>query len=63
MKGVNAEGFNIGINNGKVAGQIIPHLHIHIIPRFKDDGHKHWAQGKYEEGEMEKVAEEISNVF
>lgn len=33
-----AEGSNIGINNGKVAGQEIPHIHVHIIPRRKGDG-------------------------
>ena len=32
------EGFTIGINHGKISGQVIDHLHIHIIPRFKDDG-------------------------
>ena len=30
-------GYNIGINDGVVAGQTIPHLHIHLIPRFKGD--------------------------
>ena len=30
-------GFNIGINDGKAAGQTVPHLHIHIIPRYNDD--------------------------
>lgn len=29
--------FNIGINNGKDAGQTIPHTHIHLIPRRKND--------------------------
>ena len=29
--------FNIGINDGKEAGQSIPHLHIHLIPRRKGD--------------------------
>lgn len=32
-----AEGYNIGINNGIVAGQTISHLHIHVIPRKKGD--------------------------
>lgn len=32
------DGMNIGINNGKVAGQAIPHVHWHIIPRFEGDG-------------------------
>ncbi len=31
------DGFNIGINLGKVAGQTIFHLHIHIIPRYLGD--------------------------
>ncbi len=31
------DGYNIGINVGKWAGQSIGHLHIHIIPRFKGD--------------------------
>lgn len=31
------DGYNIGINVGKWAGQSIPHLHIHVIPRYKGD--------------------------
>lgn len=31
-------GFTIGINHGKVSGQAIDHLHIHVIPRFEGDG-------------------------
>ena len=30
-------GSNIGINNGEVAGQIVPHVHVHIIPRREND--------------------------
>ncbi len=33
-----AEGMNIIQNNGKVAGQLIPHVHFHIIPRKHGDG-------------------------
>ena len=32
------DGFTIGINHGKVSGQTIDHLHIHIIPRWDGDG-------------------------
>jgi len=31
------DGFNIGINDGAAAGQTVPHLHIHLIPRFRGD--------------------------
>ena len=31
------DGFNIGINNGRVAGQTIFHLHVHLIPRYLGD--------------------------
>jgi diadenosine tetraphosphate (Ap4A) HIT family hydrolase len=30
-------GYNIGINSGEVAGQTIPHLHVHVIPRYQGD--------------------------
>lgn len=32
-----AAGFNLGINNGKAAGQEVFHAHIHIIPRYQGD--------------------------
>ena len=31
------DGYNIGINDGPSAGQTVPHLHIHLIPRYKGD--------------------------
>jgi len=31
------DGYNIGINDGKAAGQTVPHLHIHLIPRYAGD--------------------------
>lgn len=37
-KAVSAEGSNVGINNGEVAGQEVPHVHVHVIPRKKGDG-------------------------
>ena len=36
-KNYSPDGFNIGINVGAAAGQTVPHLHIHLIPRFKND--------------------------
>lgn len=31
------DGYNIGINDGVAAGQTVPHLHIHLIPRYVSD--------------------------
>lgn len=55
-----ADGINIEMNNDPVAGQIIFHSHIHIVPRFSSDGFKHWhgARG-YNEGEASDVAQKI----
>jgi len=35
---VDAEGANVGINDGEAAGQEVPHVHVHVIPRFEGDG-------------------------
>ena len=35
---VGAEGSTIGINNGAATGQTIPHVHVHIVPRWTSDG-------------------------
>lgn len=35
---VDADGSNLAFNNGEAAGQEVPHVHGHIIPRFDDDG-------------------------
>ena len=39
--GLGADGANVHQANGSVAGQVVPHLHFHVVPRFKHDGH-HW---------------------
>lgn len=36
-KSYHPDGYNIGANNGRVAGQTIMHLHIHLIPRYNGD--------------------------
>jgi len=30
-------GYNIGVNDGRAAGQTIPHVHVHVIPRYEGD--------------------------
>ena len=61
MKTLGADGVNIMQNNGKAAGQEVPHIHIHVIPRFDDDGHHwNWAAKSYDSPkEMETLAVKI----
>lgn len=35
---LNPQGVNLFLADGEVAGQEVPHAHLHIIPRFKEDG-------------------------
>ena len=52
--------FNIIMNNGKIAGQLVNHAHIHIIPRFKGDRLRiKWSRKKYIDKEMQNVQEKI----
>ena len=52
--------FNIVMNNGKEAGQLVAHAHIHIIPRFQKDRLRlKWSHLKYEGDEMKEYAEKI----
>lgn len=60
-KGLGADGVNIAMNNREHAGQVIPHPHLHIIPRFKGDGLKLMPQRDYLKGEAEPTAEKIRN--
>lgn len=55
-----AEGSNIMINNGEAAGQTIPHLHIHVIPRYASDAlHMPLPKLGYSEGELEKYQKKL----
>lgn len=55
------EGLNLLQNNKKVAGQAIPHLHFHLIPRFADDNIKisYWEAHKYSNSKIEAVRKRI----
>lgn len=37
LRAVKAEAFNIFLNNGRCAGQEVPHTHVHVVPRFAND--------------------------
>ena len=65
IKALGAEGINTIMNTGRAAGQLVSHTHIHIIPRFKNDG-KHlfnWKTGKYNEGMAAQIVERIKKVL
>ena len=58
-KSVKADGINLSMNNREHAGQVVDHAHVHIVPRFKGDGFKLWAQRNYLENEAKSVQEKI----
>ncbi len=57
----NADGINIGQSNGKAANQEVPHLHVHIIPRFSNDGIMLGLMRKGDRNNFKDVAEKIRN--
>jgi len=59
------EGMNIVQNNKKVAGQVVPHLHFHLIPRFEGDDVKidYWEAKKLSSDKMEEIAEKIKKLI
>lgn len=60
---LDAEGCNISINNGEAAGQVIFHLHWHIIPRNVSDGLVNWPHSEYQNGEIQEIAEKIRKLL
>jgi histidine triad (HIT) family protein len=61
MNGLKADGVNVMQTNGAAAGQVVPHIHFHVIPRYATDGHRwNWAAKKYDDpAEMQKLAAAI----
>ncbi len=61
IKVTGAEAYNIIANNGVPAGQVVPHVHFHIIPKFsKDDGLKHtWDAGALADEDAVKLRDAI----
>ena len=59
LEAANADAFSVGQNNGRAAKQIIPHVHIHIIPRYNSTG-TIWTKRKISnDDELSELAEKI----
>ncbi len=55
-----ADGVNVYMNNGEASGQEIFHAHIHVIPRFANDGFRTFPTKTYEyDGHKKEIAERI----
>lgn len=55
-----ADGFNIIQNNNEAAGQTVPHYHVHLIPRYQNDGqHILWNPGELPAEEMDEILNTI----
>ncbi len=59
LKATGADGFNIGQNNGRAANQIIPHVHVHIIPRYEKSGNPWRSRMIAKDEDLRELAEKI----
>ena len=57
---LHCDGFNLIQNNGEAAGQTVFHFHMHLIPRYKDDGQRiGWKPGEPSSEELEAIKDQI----
>lgn len=58
------EGVNVLQNNGRVAHQVVDHVHVHVIPRDAGDAFDfNWPSGQYPQGRIEQLAEAIRSAM
>ncbi len=63
-KSMGVDNLNVFVNQGRDAGQLIPHLHYHVVPRHAGDGVKFDVpQRKLSEGEFKDVVEKIRSAI
>lgn len=56
---VAADGLNVHVNNEPAAGQVIFHAHVHLIPRFENDGYELWHGEELPDEEMVRIRDSI----
>lgn len=60
-KKLNCDGLNLIQNNGEAAGQTVMHFHLHLIPRYKNDGQRIlWNPGESTPEELEAIRKQIT---
>ena len=58
---LSCDGLNLVQNNGEAAGQTVMHFHLHIIPRYKDDGqHILWKPTSPTAEELDEIRKELA---
>lgn len=55
------EAVTFTFNNGRIAGQVVDHVHLHIMPRLSDDGYELWHGKEYAPGVAEKIVEKLKS--
>jgi len=63
LDATNADAFSIGQNNGRAAKQIVPHVHIHIIPRYNNKGTVWTKRQIVNDDELSKLAKKIRGLL
>lgn len=60
LRGMGADGLNLLQNNHSAAGQLIHHIHFHLIPRTEGDGFlRSWPAKPYPDGELNRVVARV----
>ncbi|PWB38296.1 MAG: HIT family protein [Parcubacteria group bacterium] len=53
--------YNLGLNNGPLAGQLVKHVHWHIIPRYEGDGLTMWRANESEKDRLDETLVLLKN--
>ena len=63
LESTGADAFSLAQNNGKAAKQIIPHVHIHIIPRYNSKGTIWTKRQISDDDELSELAKKTRNLL
>jgi len=63
LDATNADAFSIGQNNGQAAKQIVPHVHVHIIPRYNNKGTVWTKRQISNDAELSELAKKIRSIL